>query len=452
MERVLIFIVVLGPLIFFHELGHFLVARLMGVGVERFSLGFGPRLFGRTVGRTDYRVSLLPLGGYVKMVGDEPDKPLDPDDEPFSFNNKHVFRRALIVVAGPLFNVLLAILIYFTIFYFWGIQTIQPVVRDVADNSPAQQAGIRPGDRIEEIDGRPVAHWNDINAALEQSTGGPMAIRLRRDDGLTTVPVTPKLVSFTNPYGDNLTRYDIGIEPYVPRKAIVDSVDEGKPADQAGLRPGDQIVAINGQAVDRWETMQAIVSESQGRPLTFQIRRGEQTLSLEISPEESQERDELGVKHTVYRIGIRSTGDTFLDEDGMRIDLGLGEAFSQGATQTWLITKATAVFLVKLVQRKVPKEAIGGPIRIAQMAHREAQMGLLRLLNFIAVISVSLAVLNLLPIPVLDGGHLLFFAIEAVQRKPVSLRARETAQQIGVFLLILLMIFVFYNDITVTFF
>ncbi|MEJ2037896.1 MAG: RIP metalloprotease RseP [Desulfosarcinaceae bacterium] len=452
MERVLIFIVVLGPLVFFHELGHFLIARLTGVGVERFSLGFGPKLFGKTIGRTDYRVSLLPLGGYVKMVGDEPDKPLDPEDEPLSFNNKPVYKRAMIVVAGPFFNLLLALLIYLFIFYFWGIQTIRPVVRDVAENSPAQQAGIRPGDVIADIQGKPVKDWTDIDADLADSSGRPLAIRLKRDNRFLTVQVQPKVVNITNAYGENQKQYDIGIEPYIARKAIVDNVVEGKPAALAKLKPGDQIVAINGQPVDRWETMQKIVADSKGETLKFEIRRGDKTFSVDITPEESQERDELGVKHTVYRIGIMSTGSTLLEKDKMRISLGPLESLQKAVDQTWLITESTGVFLVKLVQRKVPTEAIGGPIRIAQIAEREAQLGFLRLLNFIAVISVSLAVLNVLPIPVLDGGHLLFFAIEAVQRKPVSLRTRETAQQIGVFLLILLMIFVFYNDITVTFF
>ena len=156
MGVVLIFIIVLGILIFFHELGHFLVARLMGVGVERFSLGFGPRILGKTIGRTDYRISLLPLGGYVKMVGDEPDKPLDPEDEPLSFNHKPIYKRALVVAAGPFFNVLLAVFIYITIFYFSGIQSIRPVIRDVEPGSPAWQAGLHPGDVIDSIDDKPV--------------------------------------------------------------------------------------------------------------------------------------------------------------------------------------------------------------------------------------------------------------------------------------------------------
>lgn len=452
MDRILIFIVVLGPLIFFHELGHFLFARLMGVGVERFSLGFGPRLFGKTIGRTDYRVSLLPLGGYVKMIGDEPDKPLDPKDEPYSFNKKPVGRRALIVAAGPFFNLVLAVLIYVSIFYFWGIQTIRPVVRDVAANSPAQQAGLQSGDVIVDIDGAPVDNWDDINTALAQGQGRALSIRYRRQDQMFTVQVHPKLVNMTDYYGDSLTEYDIGIEPYMARKAVVDDVVKGKPADLANLKQGDQIIAINGQPVDRWETMQNIVAESRGETLAFAIQRGDEQFTVDITPEEGQERDELGVKHTVFRIGIMSTGNMLLEQDRMRVELGLLDSLKRGFGQTWTITEATGVFLVKLVQRKVPKEAIGGPIRIAQMAEREARMGFLRLVNFIAIISVSLAVLNLLPIPVLDGGHLLFFAIEAVQRKPISLRSREFAQQIGVFLLILLMIFVFYNDILVTFF
>lgn len=453
MNSVIIFIIVLGVLIFFHELGHFLVARLFGVGVEKFSLGFGPRIFGKTIGRTDYRVSLIPLGGYVKMVGDEPDAVLDPQDLPFSFTHKHVGKRSLIVAAGPFFNFLLAILIFTLGLYFTGLPSIRPVVRNVESDGPAFAAGIAEGDHIGAIDNTPIESWRDIDAAVENSRGRTLNLRIERGGGETiAVAVTPREVHAKNVFGDDITYFDLGISGISEMSATVDEVVPGMPAEKAGLQKGDRIVAIDDQPIDRWEAMQEVVSKSKGRLLKFHIRRGDETLVVDIVPSQVQERDLLGAKQNVYRIGIRRPGMTVPPEDSITVELNVFQALGQGLAQSWAMTKATGYFFVKLVQHKVPVEAIGGPIRIAQMAQKEAQQGILRLFYFIAIISVHLAVLNLLPIPVLDGGHLLFFLIEAVQRRPVSVKTRETAQQIGIFILLLLMVFVFYNDISLTFF
>lgn len=452
MNTVLLFIVVLGILIFFHELGHFLIARLFGVGVEKFSLGFGPRILGKTIGRTDYRISLVPLGGYVKMMGEEPDKELPPEDLPYSFTHKHVAKRAAIVAAGPLFNILLAIIIFIGGLYFAGLPSIKPYVRSVDNGSPAQAAGIRTGDMIRAINGETVTSWRAINAAVEDSGGAPITVSLNRNGSPLTIQVTPTQVGAKDIYGDDITYYNLGIKGYRELSAVVDEVVEGMPAEKSGLQKGDLIIAIDGHPIDRWEAMQDIVSQSNGAPMRFSIQRGEETLDVEITPVEVQEKNALGATQSAYRIGIRRPGLTIPESDQMTVNIGIGSAVAQGLGQTWNVVRETGRFLVKLAERKVPAEAIGGPIRIAQLANQQAQVGLLALLYFIAVISVNLAVINLLPVPVLDGGHLLFFAIEAIQRKPVSLRMRETAQQIGIFLLILLMIFVFYNDITLTWF
>jgi regulator of sigma E protease len=452
MDSVLIFIVVLGILVFFHELGHFLIARLFGVGVEKFSLGFGPRILGKTINRTDYRVSLIPLGGYVKMVGDEPNAPLDPADIPISFTHKHVAKRSLIVAAGPLFNILLAIVIFTIGLYATGLQSIRPVVKSIESGSPAELAGIQEGDLIRQVNGSGITSWRGIDAALDQNQGEPLQLSIERNGNLLTKRVDPILRSAKDILGEPISYYDIGIKGYKELSAVVDEVVKGLPADQAGLRHGDIILAINAQPVERWETMQEIVAQSQGRPLDFKVRRGNEILGLTITPDSIQERDLLGTKQNVYRIGIRRANITIPEEDLVTIELAFFPALSLGLEQTWNVTKMTGQFLVKMVQQKVPKEAIGGPIRIAQMAQKEAEEGVLRLFYFIAIISVNLALLNLLPIPVLDGGHLLFFGIEAIQRKPVSTKTREMAQQVGILLLLLLMIFVFYNDISVAFF
>ncbi len=452
MSVVLNFIVVLGILIFFHEFGHFIVARLFGVGVEKFSLGFGPRILGKTIGRTDYRLSAVPLGGYVKMVGEEPDAELAPEDLPYSFTHKHVAKRSLIVAAGPLFNVLLAILIFTTIFFFLGLPSIRPVVRAVDEGSAAQQAGIRTGDMIQTIDGQKIESWNDIDAIVEENKGESLQIELARDGSTQSVTVRPKQMSAKDiVYGDDISYYDLGMRGYAELQAVVGNTLPNQPAAKAGLQKGDRILAIDGQTIDNWRAMFDKISSSNGKTLAFHIARGDERLDLEITPEEVQDRNALGIKTSTYRIGIQAP-DPILPEDRITIRVGPWGALVHGTARTWAVVKETGRFFVKLVERKVPSEAIGGPIRIAIMADQQAQEGFWYLLNFIAVISVSLAVINLVPIPVLDGGHLLFFAIEAIQRKPVNMRVRETAQQIGVFLLLLLMIFVFYNDIVITWF
>ncbi|MBT8341285.1 MAG: RIP metalloprotease RseP [Desulfatitalea sp.] len=446
------FIIVLGVLIFFHELGHFVVARLFGVGVERFSLGFGPRIFGKTMGRTDYRLSLIPLGGYVKMMGEEPDAPIPPEDLPLSFTHKPVGQRALIVAAGPIFNILFAILIFTGGTYITGIANIKPYVRHVEKQSPAQETGMLEGDRIQAINGNPIASWRDINAVLDESQGGPLTIDITRNGSELTYTVRPKQEHAKDVYGDDITYYDIGIQGHRPISAMVAETLPDMPAQKAGIEKGDRIIAIDGSPIDYWEAMQDIVSQSQGKSMTFTIQRGEDVFEVEIKPVEKQEKNALGTQQSVYRIGILRPDFSIPEADKINVPVGLGQAIVLGLDQTWMVIYESGRFFVKLSERKVSTSAIGGPIRIAIMANQQARQGVMQLIYFIGFISVSLAVINLFPIPVLDGGHLLFFAIEAVQRKPVSIRVRETAQQIGMFLLLLLMIFVLYNDIIYTWF
>lgn len=448
MDSVIIFIIVLGILIFFHELGHFLVARVFGVGVEKFSLGFGPRILGKKIGRTDYRISIVPLGGYVKMVGDEPDSPIADEDLPFSFTHKHVAKRAAIVAAGPIFNVLLAILIFTSGLFFAGLPSVRPVVRSVDSDSPAQAAGIQTGDFIKAIGGRSVESWRDIDLLVDESQGHRTQFTLERLGERFTADLVPVQMHAKNLFGDDVIYYDAGIKGYNEPKAVVDETVPGMPAEVAGLLAGDQIAAIDGHPIEKWETMQEMVSTSEGKTLTFTIVRDGETLEVPITPVEVQNKDMLGAKQSVFQIGIRRTGISIPEEDQITVRLGPLDALGQGLSQTWNMIYATGYFFVKLAQRQVPADTIGGPIRIAQMAHKEAQEGLLNLFYFIAIISVNLAVLNLLPIPVLDGGHLLFYLIEAIQGKPVSVRVREAAQQVGIILLVMLMIFVFYNDIS----
>lgn len=343
------FVVVLGVLIFFHELGHFLVARFFGVGVEKFSLGFGPKIFGKTVGITDYRISAIPLGGYVKMVGEEPDTEVEPDQIPLSFTHKHVLKRILIVAAGPLFNVLLAVLIFYGIFQISGTIILKPVIGDVQEGTPAQAAGLKKGDEVVGINGRPIENWDQMAGIIADSQGAPLEVTIRRDGEARVMSLSPVLKTTKNIFGEDIPRYVIGITA-------------------AG-----------------------------------------EIYTKKLSP-----------------IG----------------------AIAESLVQTYNIVELTVVSVAKIIQGTVSTKTIGGPIMIAELAGQQAKLGATNLLFFIALISINLAILNILPIPVLDGGHLLFFTIELLIGRPVSIRIREVSQQAGMFVLILLMIFVFYNDIT----
>jgi len=346
-------IIVLGVLIFFHELGHFLVARVLGVGVERFSLGFGPKLIGKTIGITEYQISAIPLGGYVKMVGESPDSELDPSDIPISFTHKHVFKRVLIVAAGPFFNILLALIIFFGIFQISGLLILKPGIGAVNEGTPAYMAGLKKDDLVVSIDGVDISSWEDMANAIMASKGKTLAISVLRGDKILTKNVTPEVKKFKNIFNEDVDR---------------------------------------------------------------------------------------------YVIGITASGEVF------KKNLNFFQAVSESINQTYQITALTIKGVVKLFQGTVSPKTLGGPIMIAQMAGQQAKEGVVNLIFFIALISINLAILNFLPIPVLDGGHLLFFFIEAIKGSPVSVKVREISQQAGIFVLILLMIYVFYNDIARVFF
>jgi regulator of sigma E protease len=339
-------IIGLGVLIVFHEFGHFIVAKLSGVGVLTFSVGFGPKLLVKKKGETEYALSAFPLGGYVKMVGEDPGEEVAQADVRRSFAHKGLLQRIAIVGAGPGFNLLLAVLLLMIVFLFYGV----PVV--------STQIG---------------------------------------------------------------------------------SVEKGSPADLAGIQTGDRIVAVDGVKVNNWETLSGAIKESQGKPLNVQVLRDSGELTLTVTPRKKEGRNIFGERRDEWMIGI---GSQVIMEKG-NAGLSVVRAF----TQTYEYAKLTFVALYKMVTGEVSPRNLGGPILIAQMAGQQAQEGFASFLAFVAVLSINLGVLNLLPIPVLDGGHLLFFLVEAIIGRPLALRHREIAQQVGIFLLVLLMVYAFYNDI-----
>jgi regulator of sigma E protease len=339
---------VLGILIFVHELGHFLVAKRTGVTVLRFSLGFGPKIISITRGGTEYCLSMIPLGGYVKMLGEDSEEELLQADRATAFSQQRVTKRLAIVLAGPFSNFITAILIFTFLFAFFGIPEPAPDVGSVNSGSPAEHAGLRPGDRVLSINGQPIRTWEDLSETIEKLGSNPLDFHVKRDDSEFSVTVTPQIDEAKNLFGETIKRPLIGIT--IPDTTIVKSVN----------------------------------------PLA---------------------------------------------------------AGYYALVHTYQLSKLFFTMVVKLVERIVPLNALGGPILIAQMAGKHAQNGILDLLNFMAFISVNLAVLNLLPIPVLDGGHIFFFLIEAILGRPLSIKKIEIAQKVGLVALLSLMVVVFYNDL-----
>jgi len=445
---ILSFIIVLGVLIFFHEFGHFLVARLFGVGVEKFSLGFGPRLIGKKIGITDYRISAIPLGGYVKMVGEEPDAEINPEEIPLSFTHKHVVKRMLIVAAGPAFNIFLAILIFFVFFAITGIDDIKPYIRQVQPDSVARKAGLQLNDLIVSIDGIGVDAWYDVDEAVTRSQGKTLTLGIDRNGSLLEMEVTPRLKQGMDLLGDSISYYDIGISAFPELKAIIGDVSAGFPAEEAGLKKGDQIVSINGLPIENWQQMQTIISSSGGAELTISVKRDEEIFKVNLTPQHVETKNHLGKVEKRYLIGISTQPLDIPQADLVTKRLNPINAVVKSLERTYSVCVLMVRSVVKMIDGSIPKENLGGPIMIAKMAGDQAKQGFDKLVQFIAFISINLAIINLLPIPVLDGGHLLFFSIEAIKRRPVSIKIREVAQQVGLFILIMLMILVFYNDIT----
>jgi regulator of sigma E protease len=419
---ILALIVVLGILIFIHELGHFVVAKLSGVGVEKFSLGFGPRIFWFTRGETEYRLSLLPFGGYVKMMGESPDEEVPEEDKLKSFSHKPISRRAAIVAAGSFMNIVLA-LVLFPLIFMVGISVpahleMPPVVGYVTPDSPAHTVGIKKGDIIESVNGRPVGKWEDLVIAVALEPERDMVFKLRR--GTETFDAT--VIDTDEPMG-----------LYAPMSAIVGEVSGGAPAEEAGLKAGDRILDIDGREIDHWAALRDAIKDSP-EERDFLVERGELLYHYHIKPR-FDETDE------VYRIGILYHQEMTLKR------YGFFEAVKNGLNRA----ASVSVLLFKVVKGLIVGEysikALGGPVMIAQVAGQAVQSGLVVLLSLMAFLSLQLGIINLFPIPVLDGGHLMFFAIEYVRGRPVNERIITVAQQIGVAMLIALMLLVTWNDI-----
>jgi regulator of sigma E protease len=439
---VISFIVVIGVLILIHELGHFLVARWVGVGVERFSIGFGPVLLRWRGKETEYCLSAIPMGGYVKMMGEE--NPLEggaalPYDPAKAFALKPLWARFLIVFAGPGMNFVLAAVIFVVALGTIGRPVWPPVVGRVGEATPATEAGLRTGDVIEAVDGRAVSYWEDVERAVSRSGGRPLALRISRDDQVLTV--TPARTTVRDPiFREEHTVWDIGAGPrLIPH---IGAVNPGSSAERAGFKPGDQVVAVDGQPVYTPEELMQAIQKRPGKSFEVNVRRNGHLLKLEVTANPVRDKGPLGEEIEVGRIGV-----SIVTRAVSYASYPPPEAVWYGLVRTWDMTVLTVKGFWKIVSGQIPLSNLGGPVQIASETGRQAQEGAAPLAIFTAVISVNLAVLNLLPVPMLDGGHLFFFLIEAVLGRPLSVRKRELAQQVGFVLLMLIMVLALYNDL-----
>jgi regulator of sigma E protease len=436
------FVVVLGVLVAFHEFGHFLMARWVGVRVLKFSLGFGPKLIGRQVGETEYLVSAVPLGGYVKLFGEEESDATSPEEQRRSFSHQNLRNKVLIVFGGPGFNFLLAYLIFAgwlatgAPLFVPSFKDLTPDVEAMKPGSPAASAGMQVGDRVLRVNEKEISTRTELFDAVSKSNGKPLTFDVRRGGQVKTLIVTPAGTTVQED-GKDVTVYSLGIEETAP---VITAVMNGSPAMEAGVKEGDRVVAIEGQPIHTWSQMTGLVKESPNRPLKVEVNRNGQVVALTITP--ALEKISVNGKSVeIGKIGVSGPGRSLIRSANPLL------AAWHGLEATWGWTELTAVGIYKMIAGEISSKNIGGPLTIASISGEAGAQGMSSVIFLIAILSINLGVLNLLPIPILDGGHLLFFAIEAVMRKPLADRQRELAQQVGLLLLVCIMVFAFWNDI-----
>ncbi len=441
------FLIAVGLLITFHEFGHFFVAQKLGVKVLRFSVGFGPVLwrYRPTPDGTEYVISALPLGGYVKML-DEREGVVPERLRPYAFNRQPLWKRAAIVAAGPLFNLILAFLFLWLVGIL-GEKGLRPIVGEVPPGTIAEEVGLEPGDEIIAIDRKETPIWS---VALERLTAslledGKALLTVRSPQGeVRTVVLTVPRELLEDP---KRLRSRLGLRPYLPPlEPVVARVLPDSPADRAGIEPGDRIVAANGRKIQNWQEVVAIIQESPDRPVQLQIERKGKRLLIELVPEAVEtERGKIG------RIGVQAEIPRHYEEEIAALQttyrLNPFAAFSAALTQLFQYSWLTLKMVGQLIVGQASLKQLGGPVSIAVYAGKTAALGMVAFLKFIALLSISLGILNLLPIPVLDGGHLMFFAIEGIRGRPLSEETIVWLQQLGMTLLLILMLLVLYLDI-----
>lgn len=422
METLLAFLVLIGVLVWFHEFGHFLFAKLFGVKVEVFSIGFGPVVLSKKWGETEYRISAIPLGGFVKLYGEE-----ENSDDPRAFSSKKNYQKILIASGGPLFNFLLAVLLFVLIFSV-GKPTPsyvleKPLVGHVMENSPAQKLGLKEGDLLLEINGKKVNTWKDFeNVVLESVLKKNWNVVVLRNGQVLQLSGSVELSK----------AHSFGAEPYI--KPVIGKVLPKSPAEQVGIKEGDEILEINGKKVKSWYDAVAFIRTTKGDAIKLKIKRDGQIFEKLVVPALDKKTGVplLGVSPRIELISVKEP---------------LGEAVLEAFKKTQDLTVLSIKALWGLITGGLSLKTLGGPIAIAQLAGESAQQGLIAFLGMMAFISVQLAVFNLIPLPVLDGGLILLFLIESIRRRPLSQKFKENWQKVGFAIIIALSAFVILNDI-----
>jgi regulator of sigma E protease len=429
---VLSVVVVLGIMILVHEWGHFVAAKAFGVRVEVFSIGFGPRLWGRRRGETDYRVSALPLGGYVKMAGDNPAE--ERTNAPDEFLSKPRWQRALIVLAGPVMNIVMAVVLVAGLLMVGlphpAYEDNPAEVSGVMPASPAEQAGIRPGDRIVEISGVNDPTWGQVSLELQLAAVTSKVNMIIARDG-ERIPVVIPLKALFAPGGE------FAAVGYPRETVIVDRVTPDMPADRAGVQAGDVIVAVNGSPLASRYQLADVLQRAKSQPMELTVRRGETELQLQLRPTFRDPGDGL----VRWQIGIRYRDMTVVRS------YGFAEAVARAV---WINVRTTRQILhvvVQLFSGKVSIKQLEGPVGIARQSGQAAQMGPVAFFFLMAIISLNLGILNLLPIPILDGGHILLLGVEGTLRRDLSVTVKERFVQVGLVFLLVVFAIVMYNDV-----
>ncbi len=426
------FLVTIGILVLVHELGHFLAAKLTGMRVDRFSLGFPPRAFGKKIGDTDYCISWIPIGGYVKIAG-MIDESMDTEfvnkpPEKWEFRSKSFLAKLFVMIAGVVMNISLAVLI------FWGINYSQgkflketTEIGYVAEHSVAEKIGFLTGDKIEEVNNKPVLHWDDINSKIYiENIGKDINIKILRDGEEVST-------SLSQIEMQKLKDQPFGIYP-AGSAALVSQIEAGKPAEAIGMKPGDMILSIGNEKIFSSEQVIKIVKANAEKEISISWLHHQDTLTGKITPT------------TAGRIGVGI--GTIYTGPKKQIEYSIFEAFPEGVKSVITVTGMFLQAMKQLFTGKVKfSESFGGPIKIAQMATQSAEMGWVSFLAFMALLSMSLAIINIVPFPALDGGHIVFLVIEAIIRREVPVKAKMIIQQAGFFILLAFMAFVIYNDI-----
>jgi len=427
-ENILWLLVLIGVMILVHELGHFMVARFFDVRVEVFSIGFGPRLFGRRGRETDFRVSAIPFGGYVRMAGEQPGD--QAADDPRAFLSKPRWQRMLIAFAGPAMNVVLAVSLLTGMFLFKYPKPVASdftaVIGHVSPNSPAAKAGLREGDRIVRIDDIVNPNWDDVTIREISSANRPLQLEIERAGRRFNVTVVPALTP----------KEGVGYAGWAQEAEIqVSEVSPGMPAEKAGLKKGDLLLAVNHEPIRSRYKLQDVVRASEGKPVEIEFIRNGERMSVAIQPVYSEQEKR-------WMIGLAP------DHRVIYTRLPLNQAFRESVRQNMRGATLIFEFLRGIVAQRMSPKTLDGPIRIAQLSGDAARQGAYSFINLMAAVSLNLAIINLLPIPILDGGIILMLLVEMAVRRDLSIQVKEAVFKFGFVFLLMIMAFVIFNDIS----